>query len=94
MGIVDLSDISWTIIGGESGSKARPFAIEWGERLADRARRAGSKVFWKQLGAHVVSEHRVDDEGRWAWRAGLRDSHGGDPAEWPERLRIREWPEA
>lgn len=22
----------------------------------------------------------------------LRDSHGGDPSEWPERLRVREWP--
>jgi protein gp37 len=22
----------------------------------------------------------------------LRDSHGADPSEWPERLRVREWP--
>jgi protein gp37 len=28
----------------------------------------------------------------WAWRAGLRDSHGGDPAEWPEDLRVRQFP--
>jgi protein gp37 len=28
----------------------------------------------------------------WAWRAGLRDSHGGDPSEWPEDLRVREFP--
>lgn len=24
----------------------------------------------------------------------LPDSHGGDPAEWPEDLRVREWPES
>ena len=23
----------------------------------------------------------------------LRDRKGGDPAEWPEDLRVREWPE-
>jgi protein gp37 len=30
----------------------------------------------------------------WAWRAGLRDRKGGDPSEWPEDLRVREFPEA
>ena len=30
---------------------------------------------------------------RWAWEAGWRDRKGGDPSEWPESLRVREWPE-
>lgn len=30
----------------------------------------------------------------WAWRAGLRHPKGGDPAEWPADLRVREYPEA
>jgi len=28
----------------------------------------------------------------WAWRAGLQHPKGGDPAEWPESLRVREFP--
>lgn len=28
----------------------------------------------------------------WAWSAGLRDKKGGDPAEWPADLRVREMP--
>ena len=28
----------------------------------------------------------------WAWRAGLRDRKGGDPSEWPDSLRVREFP--
>jgi hypothetical protein len=27
-----------------------------------------------------------------AWRAGLRDRKGGDPAEWPVDLRVRDFP--
>jgi protein gp37 len=92
LGDLDLTGIAWTIIGGESGSKARPFALEWGERLAKRARAAGAAVFWKQLGAYVVSEGRMTDDGVWAWRAGLKDRHGGDMAEWPAHLRHREFP--
>jgi protein gp37 len=28
----------------------------------------------------------------WAWRAGLRDKKGGDPSEWPDDLRVRQYP--
>jgi protein gp37 len=28
----------------------------------------------------------------WAWRAGLTDKKGGDPSEWPDDLRVREFP--
>lgn len=28
----------------------------------------------------------------WAWRAGLTHGKGGDPAEWPAHLRVREFP--
>jgi len=36
------------------------------------------------LGPHVTD--------RWLWRAGLKDAKGGDMAEWPGNLRVREFP--
>ena len=37
-------------------------------------------VFVKQLGTHLAKE------------LGLKDRHGGDMDEWPEHLRVREFP--
>lgn len=98
----NLSGIAWAIVGGESGGKARPCALEWIEDLVAQCREAGVAPFVKQLGAVVVSEERAVEDpaeqrefglsSKWAWRAGLRDSHGGDPAEWPADLRVREFP--
>lgn len=56
----------------------------------------------KQLGAHVVCAHIADDDD-WSdgtkcrgngdnWRIELRDPKGGDPAEWPAALHVREFP--
>lgn len=91
-GPVNLDGIAWAIIGGESGIGARPCALEWITRLAAQCHAADLDVFVKQLGAHVVSEERRTDGGEWAWRAGLADRKGGDPAEWPDDLRLREIP--
>ena len=61
-------------------------------------------MFVKQLGAHVrwngmanPGEHwrggtRTDDDGRGGWRVHLNDRKGGDWNEWPEDLRVREFP--
>lgn len=87
--------LDWVIVGGESGPGARTFAIEWADLTVRQCREAGVAVFVKQLGAHVVSEGRSElQNGQrvWQWRAGLRDRKGGDPAEWPEHLRVREFP--
>ena len=88
LGDVDLTWINWVIIGGESGPSARPFAIEWGERLAARSRNAGAAVFWKQLGSNPVEP---DVDGSWI-RIALKDRHGGDMSEWPADLTAREFP--
>ena len=86
------TDIDWVIWGGESGRRARPCAIEWLEVGVEACRMTGAHPFVKQLGSVVVSENRVDANGSWAWRAGLRDSKGGDWNEWPDHLRVREFP--
>jgi protein gp37 len=95
--------INWVIVGGESGPGARPCALEWLERIVGQCGTARVPVFVKQLGASVVSELRAcetDEEAkrdfgfdsRWLWRAGLKDRKGGDPSEWPEALRVRQFP--
>ncbi len=97
-----IAGIDQIIVGGESGPGARPCALEWIEDIIQQCETSGTHCFVKQLGAMVVSEERVVDDvadqralglsSRWAWRMGLKDRKGGDPEEWPERLRVREFP--
>jgi protein gp37 len=69
----------WMIIGGESGPKARPFDPDWARNLVAQCRAAGVAPFVKQMGENPVGLK-------------LRDRHGGEWDEWPEDLRIREYP--
>jgi protein gp37 len=80
----DLCSIDWAIIGGESGNETgmyryRPCTIEWIESLISDLTPTTS-IFVKQLGTHLAKE------------MSLKDRHGGDIDEWPEHLRIREFP--
>lgn len=85
--ITDL--IHWVIVGGESGPRARPCDVQWFRDIRDQCREAGVPVFVKQLGAQPTA-HEPDDT--YSPYIELRDSHGGDPAQWPEDLRVREFP--
>lgn len=99
-------DIDWVIVGGESGGKARPFALNWAESIVNQCRDAGRgdpRPFVKQLGSNPVvitgatGNFRTHEGRRQVELTGvtvpLRDHHGGDPLEWPESLRVREFPE-
>jgi len=86
--------LDWVIVGGESGHEARPCALEWIYEIVRQCHAARVACFVKQLGAYVVAEQRRTDDGVWAWRAGLQHKKGGDPAEWPEALRVQQFPEA
>ena len=81
---LDLSDhligVDWVIVGGESGPGARPIAIEWVRDLIDQCATAQVSVFVKQLGT------------AWSKAVGASDHKGGDWDEWPEDLRVREYP--
>lgn len=104
----DMERLDWVIVGGESGPKSRPCALEWIQSIVRQCTAADKPVFVKQLGGYVVSEDRAADspatmrdllgphavwpEHRWLWRAGLADRKGGDLGEWPEDLRVRQWP--
>ena len=47
---LDLYGISWVIVGGESGPKARPMDEDWVTDTRDQCRRAGVPFFFKQWG--------------------------------------------
>jgi protein gp37 len=84
-----LDGIDWVIFGGESGSKARACDIQWIRNGVAQCRQAGAAPFVKQLGAKPGQER--DTKGDWhPWI--LLDTHGGDWDEWPEDLRVREFP--
>lgn len=71
--------IDWVVVGGESGAKARPFDPIWAACLVASGRLSEVPIFVKQMGAKPVG---LD----------LTDGHGGDWDEWPEDLRVREFP--
>lgn len=78
--------INWVIVGGESGPGARPFDLAWARKIAGQCREAGVAAFVKQLGAYAV----IGGEGHGRWPT--RDRAGADPDEWPEDLRVQEFP--
>jgi protein gp37 len=88
---VDLSPwlhrLHWIIYGGESGNGARPCSPDWIRAGIRQCRDGAVPLFVKQLGK------RPEDE-RDGKRLPLNLTHakGADPAEWPEDLRVREWP--
>lgn len=90
--------LDWAIVGGESGPGARPFDLAWARWLIAQCRAAGTAVFVKQLGAkpHSIPD-RISYKGDSAPKPNgfyrfLNHGKGGDPAEWPEDLRVREFP--
>jgi len=50
LGDVDLTNIDWVIVGGESGAGARPLRQEWVLRLRDQCAAARVPFFFKQWG--------------------------------------------
>lgn len=78
-----LPELDWIITGGESGSGARPMDLDWARRNRDQTHEAGATWFMKQVGSNAFSEGRL-------FRT--RHPHGADPAEWPEDLRIQDFP--
>jgi protein gp37 len=89
--------IHWIIVGGESGPRARPFNIEWARSTVQQCHEAGVACFVKQLGTLPFERRRCDAPacncgGEHDHRVILADRKGEDPTEWPEDLRVREFP--
>lgn len=79
------SKIGWIILGGESGPSARPCDVAWIRSIVRQCAEAGVACFVKQLGRRPI----VPTDEPWA----VLDRKGADPAEWPEDLRVRQFPE-
>lgn len=79
--------LDWIITGGESGPGARRFDVNWARQDRDQCRAAGVAFFMKQMGSYVV-EKTPSSLHRWCFN----HRAGGDEAEWPEDLRVQEFP--
>lgn len=70
--------LDWIIAGGESGTGARLCETGWIREIVCDCAETATACFVKQLGANCDVE--------------LKDRKGGDMAEWPEDLRVRQMP--
>jgi protein gp37 len=74
--------LHWLIAGGESGPGARRSNIRWFDQLRIQCRHAQIPFFLKQFGAKPHSNGiPVEVSGA-----------GSDPSEWPEYLRVQQFP--
>ncbi len=105
---VGMRRLDWLVVGGESGPGARQCDVDWLRDLVQQcARRTGwgrksdpLPVFVKQLGAHYVdakngiggAQARPDPQLVPPIER-LAHKKGGNTSEWPEDLRVRQFPE-
>lgn len=98
-----VESLDWVIVGGESGPGARPFDIQWARDVVQQCTAAGIACFVKQLGSKPIRPWRQDedtesllcegeDESKVTLEMVLKSRKGGDMAEWPEDLRVRQFP--
>ena len=50
LGKLDLHNINWVIVGGESGNQARPMKEEWVLNIKEQVDKSGAAFFFKQWG--------------------------------------------
>lgn len=97
--------VQWVIVGGESGPGARPCDVAWIRTIVEQCTTADVPVFVKQLGAKPVVSDPPNSEtsADMLWKLALprrdangepfpADRKGGDITEFPEDLRVRQFP--
>lgn len=86
--------LDWVIVGGESGPRARRCDVRWIRSIVEQCKAASVSVFVKQLGARprfLPGDEATGYEGIYQ-PLDLASRKGGDPSEWPEDVRVREFP--
>lgn len=92
--------LDWVIIGGESGPGARPCDLAWIRSIVEQCAAAGVSCFVKQLGSVPFEDDSHITGGKIDMAhltrlpgAAMKDRKGGDISEWPEDLRVRQFPQ-
>jgi len=99
LGRIKLRGISWAIVGGESGAKARPIKPDWVRSLRNQCEADGVPFFFKQWGgrqkkkAGRVLDGRTYDEFPNFVRGpvpsnSVRDDHIASVQQWPELVSL------
>ncbi|VXD17199.1 phage Gp37/Gp68 family protein [Planktothrix paucivesiculata] len=84
---------NWIIVGGESGAGSRPCHVDWIRSIASQAQSAKVPVFIKQLGSNAIaSSPYIDGVAKSHYKLKLKDRKGADINEFPEDLRIQQFP--
>lgn len=78
---LDLTNIDWCIVGGESGKLARPLELAWIRDIQQKCVNSHVALFVKQLGTV------------WSVENGHGRTHGGEWDAWPPDLQIRDMPD-
>jgi protein gp37 len=87
---LNLENIDWVIVGGESGQKHRPMSIEWVEDIRDQCQKAEVAFFFKQVGGRTskaggrLLDGKIWDEMPDAWQ-----QHYKKWGAYPQKLRIK-----
>jgi protein gp37 len=74
LGELDLHEIDWVIVGGESGPRARPMEPQWVYDIQDQCADQNVPFFFKQWGGRLKGQ-----------RGCLLEGH--EVKEWPELLQ-------
>jgi len=89
--------LDWIICGGESGPGARPCNLVWLRSVVEQCQAAGVACWVKQLGArpywevpYIEGSHKNSGPCNYD----IRNRKGAEPSEWPEDLRVQQWPAA
>lgn len=104
--ILESQKISLVISGGQSGPGAKPCQVEWLSEIVDMCEFFGVQSFVKQLGSNVRTHNantmnwpdtvnfaaESPATGFASGRALLKDKKGGNWDEWPDELKVREFP--
>jgi protein gp37 len=73
LGELNLDNIHWVIVGGESGHHARPMDPAWVRRVADQCREQNVPIFFKQWGGQQIDKGGCLLDGR-------------EVKEWPHKI--------
>jgi protein gp37 len=78
--------IHWVIVGGESGSKARPCDAAWMRSIVQQCQDSDVSIFVKQMGSNFADSDCPD------WDYKISDKKGGVFEEFSPDLQVRQFP--